>query len=72
MRLVYEESGDAPVKCGDTVHVDNTPYYVMSITKPHKPSSTGRVLCKSMTEEGWICEWFPSVIGAKWIEREDY
>ena len=71
MRLVYDESGDAPVQIGDPVIVSGTPYYVMSITEPHKPSSTGRVLCKAMTEEGWVCEWFPSVIGAKWIERED-
>ena len=71
MRFVYDGSDGAPVKCGDTVHVDGTPYYVMSITKPHKPASTGRVLCKAMTEEAWVCEWFPSVIGATWIERED-
>jgi len=71
MRLVYDGSDGAPVECGDTVHVKGTPYYVMSIVKPHKLASTGRVLCKAMTEEGWICEWFPSVIGATWIERED-
>lgn len=71
MRLIYEGSDNAPVKLGDTVHVDGTPYYVMSIVKPHKPASTGRVLCKAMTEEAWVCEWYPSVIGAKWIERED-
>ena len=71
MRLVYEESGDVEVKTGDVVHVRNVPYYVMSVIKPHKPSSTGRVLCKAMTEDAWINEWFPSVIKAKWIERED-
>ena len=71
MRLVYEESGDAAVKCGDVVHVDGTPYYVMTMIKPHKPSSTGRVICKAMTEEAWVCEWYPSVIKAKWVERED-
>jgi hypothetical protein len=71
MRLVYSESGDVEVKTGDVVHVRNVPHYVMSIVKPHKPASTGRVLCKAMTEEGWVCEWFPSVIGAEWIERED-
>ena len=71
MRLVYEGSNNAPVVLGDVVHVKGTPYYVMSITKPHKPASTGRVLCKAMTEEAWVCEWFPCVIGATWIERED-
>lgn len=72
MRLVYEESGDAPVQIGDTVHVSGVPYFVYSITKPHKPSSTGRVICQAMTDRPWFCEWFPSVIGAKWIEREDH
>lgn len=71
MRLVYDESGDAPVVLGDVVHVQGTPYYVMSIIRPHKPASTGRVICKAMTDVPWICEWYPSVIGAKWIERED-
>lgn len=71
MKLVYEESGDVEVKCGDVVHIDNTPYYVMSVVKPHKPASTGRVLCKAMNEQGWINEWFPSVIGAKWVGRTD-
>ena len=71
MKLVYDITNNPPVKLGDPVIVSGTPYYVMSIVKPHKPSSTGRVLCKAMTEEAWICEWYPSVIGAKWIERED-
>ncbi len=71
MRLVYDESGDAPVVLGDVVHVKGTPYYVMDIIRPHKPASTGRVICKAMTEVSWVCEWYPSVIGAKWIERED-
>ena len=71
MRLVYEGSDGAPVKIGDPVIVKGTPYYVMSIIRPHKPASTGRVICKAMTEVSWICEWYPSVIGAKWIERED-
>jgi len=70
MKLVYESSG-VEVKTGDTVHVDGEPYYVMTITEPHKPSSTGRVFCKAMGERGWACEWFPGVIGAKWIDRGD-
>lgn len=71
MKLVYESSG-VEVKTGDVVHVKGTPHYVMTITEPHKPSSTGRVLCKAMVERGWVCEWFPGVIGAKWIDREDW
>ena len=71
MRLVYDESGDAPVLVGDVVHVRGTPYTILDIREPHKPSSTGRVVCKAMTEEGWLTEWFPHVVHAHWIERDD-
>jgi len=40
------------------------------IDKPHKPSSTGRVYIDD--EDGnFMGEYFPGVIGGKWIERED-
>lgn len=71
MKLVYSDSDNAEVKCGDVVHLSNKAYYIISITKPHKPSSTGSVLCKQMGENGWTNEWFPSVIGAEWIDRTD-
>jgi hypothetical protein len=70
MKLVYEGT-QVPVQVGDAVQVDNHPFVVHGITKPHKPSSTGRVQCVSADEGKFICEWFPSVIGAEWIERED-
>lgn len=71
MQLVYDDSDNAPVHVGDVVHVSGTPYTIIMIREPHKPSSTGRVVCKAMTEEAWITEWFPSVVKAHWIERED-
>ena len=71
MKLVYSDSDNAEVKCGDVIHLSNRPYYIVSIVKPHKPSSTGRVMCKAMDENGWTSEWFPSVIGAEWIDRTD-
>jgi hypothetical protein len=70
MKLVYEGT-QVPVQVGDTVHVRNKPYYVAGIVEPHKPSSTGRVQCCSMDDRKVFTEWFPSVIGAEWIERED-
>jgi hypothetical protein len=73
MKLVYEGT-QVPVQVGDTVQVDNKTFVVYSITKPHKPSSTGRVQCRGtrLADARWVfSEWFPSVIGAEWIERED-
>jgi hypothetical protein len=71
MRLVYDESGDAQVQVGDVVHVRGIPYTILALREPHKPSSTGRVICQSMTEEKWLTEWFPNVVHAHWIERDD-
>ena len=71
MQLVYDWSVDAPVQVGDVVHVRGIPYTILAIREPHKPSSTGRVICQSMTEEKWLTVWFPSVVKAHWIDRED-
>lgn len=70
MQLVYSCNKE-PVQSGDVVHVRNQAYYVENIVEPHKPSSTGRVWCRSMCEGKYFNEWFPSVIGAEWIDRED-
>ena len=70
MQLVYEVNNQ-PVQTGDVVHVDNHAYYVEAVIEPHKPSSTGRVWCRSMDEAKYFNEWFPNVIGAKWIGRTD-
>lgn len=71
MKLVYE-SNQKEVRVGDVVHVDGDAWVVNGITEPHKPSSTGRVWCTSMCERKYFSEWFPNVIGAVWIEREDW
>ena len=70
MQLVYSIN-KLPVFIGDVVHVRNTAYYVENIVEPNKPSSTGRVWCRSMDERKYFNEWFPSVIGAEWIDRND-
>ena len=77
MKLVYESSG-IEVSVGDNVLLDGGEVVkVEQITKPHKPSSTGRVcveiLCPMIdgTFKTQSLEYFPSVIDAKWIERED-
>lgn len=76
MRLVYRDNGNE-VKIGDIIYLDGDGreedecVKVMSIEKPHKPSSTGRVYVQ---QSGFSMQrsYFPSVIGAEWIEREDH
>lgn len=70
MQLIYQNTNKA-VQSGDVVHVRNQAYYVEAIIEPHKPSSTGRVWCRSMDEYRLFREWFPSVIGARWKGRTD-
>lgn len=72
MRLVYDKTG-IEVKTGDVVHLrDNAPHFVVAFNKPHKPASSGKVFVRQMSEEGYGMEYFVSVIGATWIEREDH
>jgi len=70
MQLVYSCNKEL-VQTGDVVHVHNQAYYIENIVEPHKPGSTGRVWCRSMDEEKYFHEWFPSVIDAEWIGRTD-
>jgi hypothetical protein len=66
MKLVYSASSKE-VMIGDTVTLrDGEVVTVRYITEPHKPSSTGRVGLVEISTE-----YFPNVIGAEWIERED-
>jgi hypothetical protein len=44
---------------------------IIGITKPHKPSSTGRVYVKWQDENRGTGEYFPSVFGLYWVDRED-
>jgi len=79
MKLVYETNIDPArvgtlVCVGDVVVLDEGQFYVTRIQKPHKPESTGRVYVgRSLDPDGWMYwrSFFPSVIGAHWIERED-
>ena len=71
MRLVYESSGKE-VKVGDVVHLDSGAYTVYSFSEPHKPASSGKVFIRPISNEnGFSAEYYVSVIGAVWIERED-
>jgi desulfoferrodoxin (superoxide reductase-like protein) len=70
MKLVYTKT-NVEVKVGDIAHIRGVPHYIMGITKPHKPASTGRVQVQSMDEKKYFAEFYPSVVDADWIERED-
>jgi len=71
MKLIYTGT-KKEVKVGDKVVIrsgdEMEAVMVKRITKPHKPSSTGRVLVAGDLNS---MEFFPTVIGAEWIERED-
>lgn len=67
MRLVYKEN-ELPVTVGDFVKIGDEYWRVIYFRPPHKPSSEGRVTI----ERGDIqSEYYVSVIGAEWIDRED-
>jgi len=72
MQLIYE-SNKKPVQIGDiTTTFRGEIVTVLSITQPHKPSSTGRVIVQFMHDAPHNpCEFFPGVINAVWINRED-
>jgi hypothetical protein len=73
MKLVYENNPDVEVTVGDIVSTFRDEQVIIKyVTKPHKPSSTGRVGVQFVTDHpGNTQEYFPGVINAKWIERED-
>jgi hypothetical protein len=72
MKLVYKATG-LPVAVGDEVRLDSPPrrYTVRHFRSPHKPSSEGHVTLFFENNPRAAQEFFVSVIGAEWIERED-
>ena len=72
MKLVYTAT-QVEVKLGDEVTLHNAEgsYVITHIQAPHKPSSTGRVYVRPAHRAAGGMGYFPSVIGAEWIERGD-
>jgi len=78
VRLVYKDT-QQEVKVGDFNTLDSTgeTVKVISFQKPHKPSSSGKVVVEFVPAPGNTGaigtqqEYYVSVIGAEWIERED-
>jgi hypothetical protein len=73
MKLIYTATGKE-VQKRDVVNLNEggveVAHVVTDIRKPHKPGSTGRVYIQAADEQ-YSHEFFPSVIGAEWTERED-
>lgn len=70
MRLIYTATGQ-PVAEGDRVAISGESAEVIYFRPPHKPSSEGHVV---VAFGPLVCEsreFYVSVIGARWIERED-
>lgn len=72
MKFVYKATGK-PVKLGDTVVLrDGQGFTVDYFREPHKPDSEGKVtLLAEGAQRPHGTEFYASVIGAEWIERED-
>jgi hypothetical protein len=70
MKLVYSTSG-REVKVGDKVVLrDGRKVTVDYFREPHKASSEGKVTVKAPGQT-MGSEYYVSVIGAEWVERED-
>jgi hypothetical protein len=77
MRLVYKATGQ-PVKRGDFLVKTGEgslagEYFVTDFRPPHKPSSEGKITVRLAGKSSayWSGEFYVSVFGAEWIERED-
>jgi hypothetical protein len=70
MRLVFKETGKE-VKVGDVVSLKDGNARVNYFREPHKPASEGKITVEWLNGKGGTAEFFVSVVGAEWIERED-
>lgn len=71
MKLVYLATG-LPVKIGDKVRTSREADCTVSFFRePHKPSSEGHVTVLFEGDPRQSAEYYVSIIGAKWVDRED-
>jgi hypothetical protein len=72
MRLVYKTDPTRLVKVGDVIEAcDGTKMQVMHFKEPHKPASEGKVSVRPVGADFGDSEYYVSVIGAEWVDRED-
>jgi len=71
MKLIYTATGKE-VAVGDVAKTfrGEPPVIVVSFKKPHKSNASGKVFVK-YSSDGVQMEYYVSVIGAMWINRED-
>lgn len=70
MRLIYEETGEE-VKVGDKAKTFRGEECTVTYFRPpHKSNSEGKISVR-FDGSSFDMEFYVSVIGAKWIERED-
>ena len=66
MQLINEKTKQ-PVKTGDVVHdFRGRPAFVTGWREPQTPQSTGRVYTKTIADQAFDGEYYPSVYGLKW------
>lgn len=72
MKLVYSKN-KCPVCVGDRIVIDEEQYEVKFFSKPHKPAASGKVTVApaGFNDFEHDREFYVSIIGAEWIERED-
>lgn len=71
MRLIYTATGK-PVAVDDRVDIHGTVFVVAHMAPPHKAASEGKVTLRLPHERSPSGrEYYVSVIGARWIERDD-
>jgi hypothetical protein len=69
MRLVYKDS-IREVQIGDLVALRDGDAEIQHFRPPHKSNSIGKVSVSYLNKD-WTQEFYTSVIGAEWIDRED-
>ena len=68
MKLIYTDTGE-PVNTGDIARTfRNEPVIVTGWAEPKHSGSTGRVYLREMGDQRFEGEYYPSVIGAQWVE----
>ena len=68
MKLVYKSGVE--VRVGDIVKVDGEESRITFFRPPHSPASSGKVSIEGIGA-GLSGEFYVSIIGAEWIDRED-
>jgi len=62
-----------PVYVGDEVKIDDELLEIKFFSRPHKPSSSGKVTVAPVGVNDFEHdrEFYVNIIGAEWIDRED-